>query len=104
MKQTISCNIKCLAENILNPHIINPLPSIKRKADQMYKDFISSKRGKSIYDEATKKHPDSSNLPCRVEAILSSLRDEIGAVANDDPNKFQLLNAYLRDKISEGLQ
>jgi hypothetical protein len=101
MRQTIACNIKCLAENILNPHIINPLPSIKRKADQMYKDFISSKKGKSIYDEATKKHPD---LPCRVELILSSLRDEISAVANDDPNKFQLLNAYLRDKISEGLQ
>lgn len=104
MKQCIACNIKCLAENILNPHIINPLPSIKRKADQMYKDFISSKKGKNIYDEATKKHPDLTNFPCRVESILSSLRDEISVASNDDPNKFQLLNAYLRDKISEGMQ
>jgi hypothetical protein len=71
LRQTIACNIKSLAENILNPHI------------------------------ASKAHKD---LPCQVEAILASLRPEINAVANDDPNKFQLLNAYLRDKISEGMQ
>ena len=104
MKQCIACNIKCLAENIMNPHIINPLPSIKRKAEKMYQDFISSKKGKEIYQEAGKKHPDISDLPCRVESILTTFRDEVSAVANDDPNKFQLLNAYLRDKISEGMQ
>ena len=70
----------------------------------MYQDFISSKKGKEIYQEAGKKHPDISDLPCRVESILTTFRDEVSAVANDDPNKFQLLNAYLRDKISEGMQ
>lgn len=101
MIKSIACNIKCLAENILDPHIINPLPSIRRKAENIYQEFISSDESKNIYDMAKKNS--SGNVPCMVEEILTVLRDKINEAAQDDPNKFQLLRAYVRDKIFDGM-
>jgi len=43
------------------------------------------------------------NIPAMTEEILGSMREKIMAAAKDDPNKFQLLRAYIRDKISEGM-
>jgi hypothetical protein len=101
MLKSIACNIKCLAENIMDPHIINPLPSIRKKAMRIYQDFIESKEGKVLYNSAKKKF--SGNVPAMTEELLASLRSKISEAAKDDPNKFQLIHAYVRDMISEGL-
>jgi hypothetical protein len=101
MLKSMACNIKCLADNILNPHIINPLPSIKKMANKIYKEFIESEDGKNLYNTTKKKF--SGNVPSMVEEILGSLRDRIMKAANDNPDKYQLIRAYVRDKIFDGL-
>jgi hypothetical protein len=98
---SIACNIKCLADNILNPHIINPLPSIKRAAERIYQEFISSRAGKKLYDSAKKKF--SNNAPAMAEELVAGLHDKIMEVAKDNPDKFQIIRAYVRDKIFDGL-
>jgi hypothetical protein len=100
MLTSISRDIKCLA-NILDPHIINPIPSIRGIAEDIYQELISSKEGKALYTSAKKKF--SGNIPAMAEEILGSLRDKIMEAAENDPNKFQLIGAYIRDKISDGL-
>jgi len=101
MIKSVACNIKCLADNILNPHIINPLPSIKKMADRIYREFISSEEGKGLFDSVKKKF--SGNTPAMAEELVNSLRDKIMTAAKDNPDKFQLIRAYVRDKISDGL-
>jgi hypothetical protein len=101
MFKSIACNIKCLADDILDPHIINPIPSIRKRAEKIYQEFISSKEGRALYDSARKKF--SGNIPAMTEEIIDSLRSKIMEAAKDDPNKFQLIRAYVRDKIFDGL-
>jgi hypothetical protein len=101
MLKSIACNIKCLADNIMDPHIINPIPSLRRKAQSIYQDLLDSKEGEALYDAARKKY--SGNVLAMANEILSSLHDKIMEAAKDDPNKFQLLRAYVRDKIEDGL-
>lgn len=100
MYKAITCNVRRLA-GILDPNIINPLPSIRKTAEEIYQGFIASEEGKALYDSAQKKF--SGNVPAMAEEILGSLRDKIMTAAKDDPNKFQLIRAYVRDKISDGL-
>ena len=102
MIRSIVYSMRCLAGDILDPHIKNPLPAIREEAEGIYQDFIASEESKSIYEDARKKHPGA--FACMVEEILTSLRGKISGMAGDDPDKSQLLNAYLRDKISEGLR
>jgi hypothetical protein len=102
MKKQISFNLRRLAKSILDKDIKNPLPDIKAEAEDIYQKFIASEDGKAIYEKATKKYPDLSSLPNRVDNILTTLRDDIKSATKNDPDKFQLINAYLRDKISEG--
>jgi hypothetical protein len=102
MLQSVACNIKCLADNIMDPHIINPLPSLQRKAQSIYQDLVDSKEGRALYDNAKKRF--SGNVLAMADEILSSLRDKIMEAAKDDPKKFQLIRAYVRDKIEEGLR
>jgi len=102
MIRSIAHSMRRLAGGILDPGIKNPLPAVGKEAEDIYQDFIASKESKGIYEDARKKHPGA--FACMVEEILSTLRGKISGVAKDDPDKFQLLNAYLRDKISEGLR
>lgn len=102
MKKSISQNIRHLAKSILDKDIKNPLPDIKEEAEAIYQKFIASKEGKELYDKATKNHPNLKSLPNRVDEILTSLREDIKFATKEDSDKFQLINAYLRDKISEG--
>jgi len=99
--RSIAYTIKCLAGSILDPSIKNPLPSLREKAEDIYQEFISSEKGKDAYKAAEKEFPKA--LPCRTEDILAKLTDEIKEAAEKDPNKFQILRAYIRDKIFDGL-
>lgn len=96
MLKSIACNLTCLADNIMNPHIINPLPSIRRTAEKIYQEFISSEEGKGLFDSVKKKF--SGNVPAMVEELVNSLRDRIMTAAKDNSDKFQLIRAYVRDK------
>jgi hypothetical protein len=96
---SITDYIKLIAKSILDPEIKNPLPAIREEAENIYQEFIASEEGKAIYEKADKK-----NFFTKVEMILNSLRPRISEASKNDPDKFQLLNAYLRDKISDGLQ
>jgi hypothetical protein len=96
---SISDSIRRIAKGILDPDIKNPLPAIREEAESIYQAFIGSEEGKAVY-ERTK----DDAFPNKVEKILNSLRPKISEASKDDPDKFQLLNAYLRDKISEGMR
>ena len=102
MRKYITQNIRRLAKSILDKGIKNPLPNIKEEAEAIYQKFIASKEGKELYDKATKEYPDLTSLPITVDKILTALKDTVSSAAKADPDKFQLINAYLRDKISEG--
>lgn len=96
---SVSDSIRRIAKSILDPDIKNPLPAIREEAENIYQAFIASKEGKAVY-ERTK----DDAFPNKVEEILNSIRPKISVASKDDPDKFQLLNGYLRDKISEGMQ